>query len=410
MIKKPMGDGIPKWLMISTLFVVVCALAVIETLLPLHTSTSIPPPRQYSVNKSSSHNSNRKYIGSIVQKDLLQITPKSSTKGKRRKVTHIGFLKVYKAGSSTLANIFFRFGINHNLTFVLPTKGYQFMGTNYSAMPVKPGQHRDILACHSVYSRIFFGSVLPEDSVKIGIIREPSERMVSAAYYYRDVWKRKYLLKVPKLNFIHNLVERPDLYETKPFSETKNAMGHVFGFSPSITVNDTEAIEKHLDLLKKDFKQVLVMERFEESLILMKRTLNWDLADVIYLKRNSHAHQPVIFGPDELKKFKNTCFLDYAVYETFYEIFDKKIDAEGPDFINEVEHFNSVLQSVRDFCKLGSMNPPQISLRISQSVWNEPFEVTKQDCHYMKMGAFKLMDFLKERHREMNMNHDIVSR
>ncbi|XP_045210111.1 galactose-3-O-sulfotransferase 2-like [Mercenaria mercenaria] len=435
MIGKQKRKGITKWLAISILLALVSVTTILQAYSFLGVSTRIASTHKYI----KSHITNRKQNTSMVTENAsiqndnifkylevkpvkststrniftynipeyntksVNITPKALSNTSQKKITHIGFLKVHKAGSTTMQNIFFRFGLKYNLTFVLPEKGHYFLSTK-SAMPVAPGNHRDILACHSVYSRNLFGSVLPEDTVNIGIIREPLERMISAAYYYRDVWKSPLLVKVPRLNFIHNLVNRPHLYELKPFTKTKNAMGQDFGFSPTTSINDTDYIKKHLDLLKKDFKQVLVMERFEESLILMKRTLNWDLADVIYLKTNSHAHQPVILTPYELDKFKSTCFLDYAVYETFYEIFDKKIAAEGPDFINEVEHFKSVLQLVKDFCELGTRK----LLKIAQSAWNEPFEVTKQDCLYMQMKELKFVEFLKRRHRELNIMYDLM--
>ena len=40
-------------------------------------------------------------------------------------IRHIGFLKVHKAGSSTMQHIF-RFGLKRNLTFLVPKKGKLF--------------------------------------------------------------------------------------------------------------------------------------------------------------------------------------------------------------------------------------------------------------------------------------------
>ncbi|XP_045210100.2 galactose-3-O-sulfotransferase 2-like [Mercenaria mercenaria] len=423
MIGKPTIHGVSIRLAASILLALVFMTIVLQTYFPLDISTSISSPHQFSsryTSRPSKYSTSFVAENALIQNDSLLINtasakninmpehnmssvqltiPKRITNASQQTITHIGFLKVHKAGSETMQNIFFRFGLKHNLTFVLPEKGRYFRRTG-SAMPVRPGNHHDILAVHSVYSRKLFRSVLPIDSVNIGIIREPLERMVSAAYYYRDVMKRRDLLKVPKLNFIHNIVNQPHLYDRKPFSRTKNSMGQDFGFSSTITINDTEEIEKQLDLLKKDFKLVLVLERFEESLILMKRTLNWDLEDVIYLKRNSHAHKPVVLSPNELNKFKSTCFLDYVVYETFYEIFDKKIAAEGPDFVSEVEHFKSVLHLVKDYCEQISKNLSHKSLRIAQSAWNEPFEISNQDCRFLQMNDF--IDFIKRRHRELN--------
>jgi hypothetical protein len=231
--------------------------------------------------------------------------------------------------------------------------------------------------------------------------------MISAAYYYRDVWRSPMLIDVPRLNFIHNLVNRPDLYERKPFTKTKNAMGQDFGFAPTVTINDTDIIKDHLEMLTKDFKLVLLMEKFDESLILMKRTLNWDLSDIIYLTSNSHAHQPVILNPTELDKFKSTCFLDYAVFEKFNETFHEKLSAEGLHFMEEVEHFKSVLELVKDYCVMKGAKRESKPLNIVESEWNEPFKIKHNDCHYMQMKELPFVDFLKRRHREANILNDL---
>lgn len=411
-----------KWFVLSTLLTLVTLVTLLQT---LNISTSITAYKRHSneINPymgiiSNSTFQTQDIISSVTSRtnaknELQKKTPgdaftynhsefiSTKTVKLNEKNTHIGFLKVHKAGSTTMQNIFFRFGLKYNLTFVLPTKGHYFLSSK-TPMPVKPGNHNDILACHSVYSRKLFGSVLPKDSVNIGIVRKPLDRMISAAYYYRDVWKSPPLVKVPRANFIHNLINRPDLYETGPFTKTKNAMGQDFGFPSSVKINDTNIINTHLDLLKADFKQVLVMERFDESLILMKRTLNWELSDILYLKTNSHAHQPVLLSLDELEKFKSTCFLDYIIYDTFYEIFDRKVTHEGSGFMEEVEHFQSVLELVKQFCEDVMKSRAMTSLKLAKSVWNNSFEVTVQDCFFMNMKELKFVDFLKKRHISMN--------
>lgn len=313
------------------------------------------------------------------------------------KVYHIGFLKVHKAGSTTMQNIFFRFGLKHDLTFVVPRHMNYFLSTE-SALPVKNGSHMDILACHSVYSRKLFSSVLPADSVMIGIIRDPLERMISAAYYFRDVWKNRDLSRVPRKNFIQNLINRPDLYDRLPFSKTKNSMGEDFGFPSKTTINDQTNIKNRLEMLKSDFMLVLVMERFEESLVLLKRYLHWDFSDIIYLKANSHFHQNISLAKSEKEKFKRTCFLDYAIYDTFYEIFDEKVKNEGAGFQDEVNHFRSILPLVEDFCSGYSIKKLPLTLIVSASKWNEKFAVTYRDCRYMKLEELKFLKVIRQRH------------
>jgi hypothetical protein len=314
------------------------------------------------------------------------------------KITHIGFLRVHKCGSATMSNIIFRFGLHNNLTFAIPKTGGYITNTD-SLLPVRPTGHYDILIGHSIYSRKLYQYSFGTDSVNIAIVRDPVQRMISAAYFYRDVWPQAYLLRVPKSSFIENLVRLPHVYDRAPFSYTRNSMGRDFGFSSSISINDTDKINQHLDMLKKDFKLVLVQERFDESLVLMKRTLNWDIEDILYVKINANKHKVESLSSDLIKKLQETCFLDVILYETFSKIFDEKVKDEGPEFYREVEWFQNVLRSVSEFC-----NAEQVRniVKIDKSEWNEPFHITQENCSDMKMGALTYLPMLRNRHKKMN--------
>ena len=105
--------------------------------------------------------------------------------------------------------------------------------------------------------------------------------MISAAYYYRGNGNTRYLLSIPENHLIENLIDHPEKYDKhKLFSQTKNAMGKDFGFKTTTRESDIDIIQERLEFLDKEFRLVLVLERFEESLVLMKRYLGWQMADM----------------------------------------------------------------------------------------------------------------------------------
>lgn len=53
--------------------------------------------------------------------------------------------------------------------------------------------------------------------------------------------------------------------------------------------NDPLVIKKHIEDLAEKINLVLIMEYFDESLVLLKRELCWDLDDVIYFKLNQRS-------------------------------------------------------------------------------------------------------------------------
>lgn len=50
-------------------------------------------------------------------------------------------------------------------------------------------------------------------------------------------------------------------------------------------------IKKHIDELAEKIDLVLIMEYFDESLVLLKRELCWDLDDVVYFKLNQRSQE-----------------------------------------------------------------------------------------------------------------------
>lgn len=53
--------------------------------------------------------------------------------------------------------------------------------------------------------------------------------------------------------------------------------------------NDPATIRKHINDLAEKIDLVLIMEYFDESLVLLKRELCWDLDDVVYFKLNQRS-------------------------------------------------------------------------------------------------------------------------
>ena len=55
--------------------------------------------------------------------------------------------------------------------------------------------------------------------------------------------------------------------------------------------NDPVEINNHIEDLAEKINLVLIMEYFDESLILLKRELCWDLDDIVYFKFNQRAQE-----------------------------------------------------------------------------------------------------------------------
>ncbi|XP_047486102.1 galactose-3-O-sulfotransferase 3-like [Penaeus chinensis] len=103
---------------------------------------------------------------------------------------HVMFIKMQKCGSSTLQNIFLRYGYENNLTFALPKKGNMLgypHGFKPSMIPkdlLPPGGKTDIFALHTRLSLRAQRKVLHKDTRWITVLREPASQFESFYNYF----------------------------------------------------------------------------------------------------------------------------------------------------------------------------------------------------------------------------------
>ncbi|XP_052801518.1 galactose-3-O-sulfotransferase 2-like isoform X1 [Mya arenaria] len=316
-------------------------------------------------------------------------------------VRHVGFLKVHKAGGSTIQNILFRFGIRRNVSFVMPVTQYklsEFGKVPYDILNNKQGHHFDILTIHSVYNESVYARLLPRDAARVAIVRDPLEVMVSGAYYHRDVWGVDYLRKVPNDNYIKNLILFPEMYDNNEFSLTRNSMAMDFGFPKGLHCTESDRVQHYLSYLNENFDLVMILERFDESLVLLKRLLRWTLKDILYIPQNTHHHPAISdlnLSSSDISKFELRNFLDVSLYHYFSNIFKSKVLAAGDDFKYEVEHLQSVVSKVTDYCVFHERHSSSRDLTVYQSDWNAEFTVNAEDCREMMTSELYFIDKIR---------------
>ncbi|XP_046573469.1 galactose-3-O-sulfotransferase 2-like, partial [Haliotis rubra] len=180
-------------------------------------------------------------------------TPKSRSRDSCAVVTNIAFLKVHKAGSSTVANIIQRFGIQRNLSFVVPLKPFHGLSYNYIGgardtisrdnimPPPPPGTVYNVLWNHVVYNRSAFKNVMPAHTRYISIVRYPLDQFVSAFEYYgpgKNLINRFYEMEEHQ-SIVDAYLNNPWDFEDKDVvtSHTLNSLAYDFGFTKR---NDSE--------------------------------------------------------------------------------------------------------------------------------------------------------------------------
>lgn len=319
------------------------------------------------------------------------------TPNQPRKVHHhIAFLKVHKTGSTTAQRIFLRYGIEKNLTFVVPNNKSWYRNIisindtvipGYNVILPPEGKHFDILCFHVVYNRTAFEKLMPNDTRYVGILREPYLQFDSTLRYFK-----------PNEVFgngqnVSTFLKNPQLYENEDvkFSFTNNRMAFEFGF-PSHLFKDFNATEvkSYLQKLDKEFDVVLINEYMDESVVLLRRILNWNVSDILFITLNKSRKKHIV-DTSELERrqlYRQYAKLDHALYEYFLERLWRQIRFYGHDIMSETSYFKYLRKTVEVFCFTDSM----ADLFIQESTWNERFSFDRRDCENMFRSELHTVD------------------
>ncbi|XP_063853419.1 galactosylceramide sulfotransferase-like isoform X1 [Scylla paramamosain] len=198
-------------------------------------------------------------------------------------VTHLFFLKTHKCASTTVQNILFRFGYSRNLTFALPATG------NYLGNPA-------LFQAKSIPKKL-----LPSDGlVDIFAVHSRLHPAQHSLVLYTDArWLTVELASLPR-------------YGGKL---GKNQMLFDLGYPADLTVTE---LRRALDEVDRRFDLVLIAERMDESLILLRHFLCWSLYDVVVFTKNARRNEvKKNLDADTLQALRELNSADVILYEYF---------------------------------------------------------------------------------------------
>ncbi|XP_066271422.1 galactosylceramide sulfotransferase-like [Branchiostoma lanceolatum] len=266
--------------------------------------------------------------------------------------------------------------------------------------PLKEGQYMrrindepfNILTNHAVYSRDVFRRIMPNDTAYLAILREPFSHLKSAMNFYHLRTPRKY--NMPMNDTITAFLRQPRFYEgryrsrrNQPFSYT-NLMSHDMGINFTSRL-DTEYVERYVTRLDREFLLVLILEYLDESLVLLKRYMCWDMEDILYKKIYSGSYdlKRVTATPELRQKHEKWSKADYILYRHFNRSLWRKINMEGQDFWAEVRTFRDMHARTTRFCNSGEGRENQTArLVFDQTPWNQRVHIDYEFCRLLRSG------------------------
>uniref|UniRef100_A0A8C3UD21 G3ST2 sulfotransferase n=1 Tax=Catharus ustulatus TaxID=91951 RepID=A0A8C3UD21_CATUS len=276
----------------------------------------------------------------MLQKDRESVTPGEgqqargvTSQGKTCKPkTDIVFLKVHKSASSTVMNILFRFGENHNLTFAFPRGGgfqlsypYHFLARFVQGFSPHSPRRFNILCHHMRFLQPEVQKVVPSSAVYFSILRNPVQLMESSFVYYKGA------SAFSRVRSLEEFLRQPYRYYDPSRGDrhyARNLMTFDFGFNPDGDVSP-ERVQLMLNAIEASFDFLLISEYFDESMVLLKEMLCWDLDSVVSFPLNSRDSSTKSSLPEAaVERLKAWNRLDWEIYRHFNRTFWERLERD----------------------------------------------------------------------------------
>ncbi|CAH1245689.1 GAL3ST1 [Branchiostoma lanceolatum] len=309
---------------------------------------------------------------------------------------NVAFIKVYKCGSSTLQSFFLRYAHQHDLIPALPRRGdFPSIGcgavikeNNVLQLPGSPKWN--IFAHHFIFNKTVFDRFMPSDTRFVAILRNPIARLNSVFDYFK-MWK-----------FFKNMTETGPGGQSAIMTYLQDPSGWDKVFvgrnrrcyagrcvrncmATDLGYNSLDTATEFVSKVDKQFSTILILEHLNHSLVLLKRKMCWSLNDIIYdvgrrqRERKGNTSLPIT---NEMKaRYRKSSPVDHALYDHFNRSLWQQIRLEGSDFLEELSHFQQVLDDIFVFCHEQKEKGRQMIIPASR--WNEPITMSGHTCYLL---------------------------
>lgn len=241
--------------------------------------------------------------------------------------------------------------------------------------------------------------VMRSDTKYITILRDPVYQFESTFNYmelYRFFKLTNYsnpmqvFLRNPH-GYLKNLTRT-----VKSFPESmhlvRNGMFFDLGLSPSAQ-DDDEEIRNAIKKIENEFSLVLIMEHFDESLVLLKREFCWDLDDVIYIKQNQRKTRgnntsSKVLSSQLKNMIRNWNRADVLLYQHFNKTFWERIKRHGEGFYKDLADLKRKNLEMFNDC-VSPEEVTEIAFRLSGQI--RGFKLNEKVSRYNRYFCEKLL-------------------
>ena len=185
-------------------------------------------------------------------------------------------------------------------------------------------------------------SYLPQPAEYITMVRNPVDRVISEYFYIIRTPSHPAYDAVRDLSF-YDYVTKGVLASQVQNTQTRiiAGAGGAFKLSSYEKRLTQHTLAVAIKNIQEHYLLVGLVERFDETLILLKRTLGWGMRDIFYFRQNVGDNRPpeneiATRTTDIIRRYNK---LDFELYEYAKQLFEKRISEQDSSFERELRMF-----------------------------------------------------------------------
>ncbi|XP_006818560.1 galactosylceramide sulfotransferase-like [Saccoglossus kowalevskii] len=269
------------------------------------------------------------------------------------------FIKTMKTGGSTTANILMRYGLYNDLYAASYNIKYLYC-SNFTGF--------DFMALHLRYNRTWMNNIIP-DARYLTILRSPFSQLPSSFYYFK--------FAKPLLNYtdpFRQYIEHLDSYHDFTDVHHQHRNGQMWFLNPEFEDEDQDnvtIIQHAIRRIDKEMDFVIILDHFDESLVILKQIMCWKDEDIIYhISKKSRKRNTITTSMKiNIRKWS---LADTLLFEHFNRSLWDKVNNYDGDFNSDLKRFRSKnakvsfecsrnkIHHVGTFCWKLMMDTPQL--------------------------------------------------
>lgn len=337
-------------------------------------------------------------------------------------IQNVVLLKTHYTGSDVITNILNRFADLRNLHVAIPSESLSTFywpsrfHWKYVDIMLLDGVLPNILVNHARYNGDVMDEIIQPHAAFVTILRDPVSHF-EATFRNLDFAG---ILEMENISQPYwTFLENPRRYIAKAiqhrrFQDSLNLIKNGMFFDLGLRTTDYHKIEvvkdAILDIAEK-FTLVLIYESLDESLVLLKRRLCWDLDDVLYLKfhyqfqsKNSRSSAINSTVTERIRRWNKA---DVMLYHYFNKTLWSEVRSEGQEFLEELREFRAKHEWMEKECIGIPINLSKIALNPNVSSFNRYLceKMLMKEIEYLHYFRRKMQNYKRRMNTSVGGNY-----